>query len=80
MRRLFLLLIVTPVLLPVLSVQAQVNGDFSTVRAEVDFSNHLREWNGFGVNYVECPQSMDYKTDPEALKNFGIATSHGFYA
>ncbi|NWF85383.1 MAG: hypothetical protein HXY18_16330 [Bryobacteraceae bacterium] len=32
---------------------------------EADFSRHLQEWDGFGVNYVEVPQTRDYKTNPQ---------------
>jgi len=37
---------------------------FTAVRAEVDFSTKLRDWDGFGVNYVEVAQSLDPATDP----------------
>jgi len=51
---------------------AQVNGDFSIVRAQVDFSETLREWDGFGVNYVETPQSVDYQNDPQEYGGFSL--------
>ena len=35
------------------------------VPAEVDFSVKLRNWDGFGFNYVETAQTMDYVTDPQ---------------
>ncbi len=35
--------------------------DFTAVDARVDFSNQLREWDGFGVNYVETSQTFDYE-------------------
>jgi len=44
---------------------AQYNGDFKVIRAQVDFSKAQREWDGFGFNYVEVAQSMDYKQDPQ---------------
>ncbi len=29
------------------------------VRATVDFRQHVREWDGFGVNYVETAQTRN---------------------
>lgn len=46
--------------------------DFSAVRAEVDFSKPLREWDGFGVNYVEVAQSVDYSRDPQEYGGLSI--------
>jgi hypothetical protein len=34
-------------------------------QARVDFSRHLRPWDGFGVNYVEAAQTRDYKAAPQ---------------
>jgi hypothetical protein len=39
----------------------------------VDFSRKLREWDGFGVNYVELAQSRtlrDYRADPQDYGGF----------
>ena len=38
-------------------ITAQVPG---VVQAEVDFSDYIRDWDGFGVNYVETSQTYDY--------------------
>jgi len=46
--------------------------DFQAVRAEVDFSKTLRGWDGFGVNYVEVPQSLDYSKDPQEYGGFSL--------
>jgi len=46
--------------------------DFAAVRAEVDFSKTLRDWDGFGVNYVEVPQSLDYDEDPQEYGGFSL--------
>jgi O-glycosyl hydrolase len=54
--------------------QSQVNGDFTIVRAEVDFSRKLREWDGFGVNYVEVSQTVDYESDPQEYGGFSLLT------
>lgn len=51
---------------------AQVDGDFTVVRAEVDFSQALRPWDGFGVNYVEVAQTMDYGKDPQEYGGFSL--------
>lgn len=48
--------------------------DFTAVRAHVDFSRQLRPWDGFGFNYVELPQSMDYDTDPQEYGGFSLLT------
>ncbi len=39
--------------------------NFTAARAEVDFSRHLRAGDGFGVNYVEVAQAIDYSRDPQ---------------
>jgi O-glycosyl hydrolase len=62
------------VLISILSVFA-VEGiahDFSAVQAEVDFSKKLRLWDGFGVNYVETAQTIDYSKDPQEYGGFSI--------
>lgn len=42
------------------------------IRATVDFSQHLRAWDGFGVNYVERAQTRDYKADPQEYGGFSL--------
>lgn len=42
------------------------------IPAEVDFSAHLRAWDGFGVNYVEVAQTLDYETDPQEYGGFSL--------
>jgi O-glycosyl hydrolase len=48
--------------------------DFTAVRAEVDFSRHVRPWDGFGVNYVEVAQAIDYSQDPQEYGGFSLLT------
>ena len=48
--------------------------DFTAVRAEVDFSKQVRDWDGFGVNYVEVAQSVDYTQDPQEYGGFSLLT------
>ncbi len=43
-------------------------------RTEVDFSKILRDWDGFGVNYVEVAQTRDYQVDPQEYGGFSILT------
>ncbi len=45
---------------------------YNAVRAEVDFSITLREWDGFGVNYVETAQTPDYDADPQEYGGFSV--------
>ena len=46
--------------------------NFEAVRTEVDFDRKLREWDGFGFNYVETAQTMDYKKDPQEYGGFSL--------
>jgi hypothetical protein len=57
-----------------LSLYAQYNGDFTATRAEVDFSKILRDWDSFGFNYVEVPQTMDYDKDPQEYGGLSLLT------
>lgn len=41
-------------------------------RATVDFGDTLREWDGFGVNYVETAQTFDPDEDPQEYGGFSI--------
>lgn len=43
-------------------------------RSQVDFSKHIRQWDGFGVNYVEAAQTRDYDTDPQEYGGFSLLT------
>ncbi|MBN1895434.1 hypothetical protein JW906_13115 [bacterium] len=40
--------------------------------AEVDFSRKIRDWDGFGFNYVETAQTVDYAADPKDYGGFSI--------
>ncbi|MBK1877667.1 hypothetical protein [Pelagicoccus mobilis] len=52
-------------------LSAQDQG-FSSVRAKVDFGQKLRDWDGFGVNYVESCQSLDLEKDPQDYGGFSL--------
>lgn len=45
---------------------------FTATRAEVDFSRKLQSWDGFGFNYVETAQTMDYAKDPQEYGGFSL--------
>ncbi len=47
---------------------------FTAIRAGVDFSKHVRDWDGFGVNYVEVAQSVDYTQDPQEYGGLSLLT------
>lgn len=40
------------------------------IRAQVDFSRKLQDWDGFGVNYVETCQTFDYAANPQDYGGF----------
>jgi hypothetical protein len=40
------------------------------IPAEIDFSEKLFEWDGFGFNYVEAAQTRDYKESPQDYGGF----------
>ena len=51
-----------------LHLQAQDRPVFTTV----DFSRHLQEWDGFGVNYVEVAQTQDYERWTQEYGGFSL--------
>lgn len=44
------------------------------IKAKIDFSKKLREWDGFGVNYVETCQTEDYRINPQDYGGFSTLT------
>ncbi len=46
--------------------------NFSVIRTEVYFDEPIREWDGFGFNYVETAQTIDYDTDPQEYGGFSL--------
>jgi hypothetical protein len=68
MKRLCLLLTFT------ICLSAQIDGDFTRIRVEVDFDQILREWDGFGFNYVEVSQTVNYDRDPQEYGGFSLLT------
>ena len=46
--------------------------DFSAIRTEVDFGQQIRPWDGFGFNYVETAQTMDYHADKQEYGGFSL--------
>ncbi|RPH99757.1 MAG: hypothetical protein EHM72_10815, partial [Calditrichaeota bacterium] len=59
-------------LMGLVPIFGQYYDDFSVVRAQVDFSRVLREWDGFGFNYVQVSQTGDYQQDPQEYGGFSI--------
>ncbi|MDX2151304.1 MAG: hypothetical protein SFV54_11265 [Bryobacteraceae bacterium] len=47
---------------------------FAQVQLKVDFGKNLQTWDGFGVNYVEVPQTRDYKANPQEYGGFSTMT------
>jgi len=47
---------------------------FKGCPAVVDFSKTLRDWDGFGFNYVETAQTIDYNVDAKDYGGFSIMT------
>ncbi len=46
--------------------------DFTAIRAEVDFSRTLQEWDGFGFNYVETAHTSDMKEFNQEYGGFSL--------
>jgi hypothetical protein len=45
--------------------------------ATVDFSKNLQDWDGFGFNYVETAQTIDYIKDAKDYGGFSIINEKG---
>ena len=48
------------------------NKQVTGIPAEVDFSNKLRKWDGFGFNYVETCQTRDYNEYKQDYGGFSL--------
>lgn len=46
--------------------------DFTAIRAEVDFADHLRPWDGFGFNYVETAHTYDLNEFNQEYGGFSL--------
>ncbi len=46
--------------------------DLTEIPATVDFSNKIRAWDGFGVNYVETSQTFNYDNWPQDYGGFSF--------
>ncbi len=51
--------------------------DFRSIRTEVYFDETLRDWDGFGFNYVETAQTMNYEEDPQEYGGFSLLDEKG---
>lgn len=50
------------------------NTNSGALEASVDFTSTLQEWDGFGVNYVEIAQAIDYYNEPQEYGGFCLLT------
>ena len=66
-----ILLVITILSVHGSSMQAQYPV-FRGCPVTVDFSLTLRDWDGFGFNYVETAQTVDYNTDPKDYGGLSI--------
>lgn len=46
--------------------------ELKTIPAEVDFSEKIIDWDGFGFNYVESAQTCDYSENPQDYGGFSL--------
>lgn len=42
------------------------------IMVRIDFGKRLRQWDGFGFNYVETCQTRDYDADPQEYGGFSL--------
>jgi hypothetical protein len=49
-------------------------------RTQVDFSRPIRDWDGFGVNYVEASQTRDYDAEPQEYGGFSLLSEEDRHA
>ncbi len=50
--------------------------DFTAIKAEVDFSRTLQDWDGFGFNYVETAHSSDMDSFSQEYGGFSLLEEH----
>lgn len=43
---------------------------YTNIPARVNFNHSLQDWDGFGINYVETAQTVDYQKDPQDYGGF----------
>ena len=46
--------------------------NFNAIRTEVHFDEMIRDWDGFGFNYVETAQTINYDEDPQEYGGFSL--------
>lgn len=59
------------ILLQIIDVFAQ-SPVIKYIPAEIDFSEKIVDWDGFGFNYVETAQTRDYSTNPQDYGGFSL--------
>ncbi|MBI5010970.1 MAG: hypothetical protein HZB98_15245, partial [Bacteroidia bacterium] len=66
-------LLLVLVMLPVMCISSLAQYPvFKGCPVTVDFSQTLRDWDGFGFNYVETAQTIDYNLDAKDYGGFSI--------
>lgn len=71
----FMKKIIITIALFVVLVLPDVHGQYPVFRGcpvTIDFSEKLRTWDGFGFNYVETAQTIDYATDAKDYGGFSL--------
>ncbi|RPI44345.1 MAG: hypothetical protein EHM46_02980, partial [Bacteroidetes bacterium] len=66
------LIITSAIAVAIISPGASQALDFTAVSAEVDFSRTLREWDGFGFNYVETAHTSDMEEFNQEYGGFSL--------
>jgi hypothetical protein len=59
-----------------LSVSKAQYPQLDAIHAEVDFSCYLRDWDGFGFNYVETAQTTNYNEWAQDYGGFSLLTTN----
>jgi len=58
--------------IPVVFLLVPVSASAQTAALTVHFDRKLQTWDGFGVNYVEVPQTRDYRRDPQEYGGLSV--------
>jgi len=64
-------------ILSLISHFANAQEKINFIPAEVDFSQKIVDWDGFGFNYVEAAQHRDYLSNPQDYGGFSLLSEAG---
>lgn len=70
MKRVIGLMMLATLLLSASAIAEELSG--MAVRSQVDFSEKLRDWDGFGFNYVELAHTYDYEAFKQEYGGFSL--------